>query len=236
MREDEIKRYIERLNNEDFAETIFLRQVNKFVDFARVWEKEPELNDSINLNIPSYRFFFIKNENRKYVGAVLDMTKDLHWYILEEERKKGHLTKALREAIIPYLFYDKEEDFEREIQRITIQFGIGKLNYKNSKKVAENVGFKPTNNDQTEFELSKGEFDWQYKNLDEKNGLISKPRFEVLRKRLILSYRQLIRISDELLVTCGDDKGLREAANEISYYNLKIEDIEWEYEKNENGF
>lgn len=234
MREEEIKEYIERLNRKDYAETIFLRQINKFVDFARVWEKEPELNDRISLVIPSYRFFFIKNENRKYVGAVLDMKKDLHWYILEDERKKGHLTKSLREAIIPYLFYDEEEYFEREVQRITIQFSNGELNYKNSRKVAESVGFKPINEDETEFELNKDEFDWQYENIDERNGLISKSRFEELRKRLILCYRQLIKISDELLVTCRDDKSLREAANKISYYNLRIEDIEWEYEKEKN--
>jgi len=231
MREEEIKKYIVRLNNDDFEETIFLRQINKFVDFARVWEKEPELNDRTSLDIPSYRFFFIKNENGKYVGAVLDMKKDLHWYILEEERKKGYLTRSLREAIIPYLFYEEEEYFEREVQRITIQFGIGELNYKNSRIVAESIGFKPINDDETDFELSKDEFDWQYENLDEKNGTISSSRFKELRKRLILYYRQLIKISDELLVTYGDDKDLREAANEISYFNLRIEDIEWENNK-----
>jgi hypothetical protein len=167
------------------------------------------------------------------------MKMDLHWYILEEDRKQGHLTKSLREAIIPYLFYDEEDGYDREVQRITIEFGIGELNYRNSKRVAESVGFKPINHDETEFELKKEEFDWQFENLDKKNGMISNARFEELRKRLILSYRQLIKISDELIVTCNDDKGLREAAYEISYFNLSIEDIQWEYEikkaKNENG-
>ena len=234
MREEEIKSYIDRLNKNDFEETIFLRQINKNVDLARVWEKEPELNDRIGTEIPSYQFFFIRNESGKYVGAVLDMRRDLHWFILEEERKKGHLTKSLKEAIIPYLFYD--EEYERKKQRITIEYGIGEINYKNSRKVAESLGFKPINESETEFELDKDEFDWQYENLDERNGTISKSRFKELRKRLIYSYRQLIKISDELLMTYDDDKELRDVARKVSYFNLRIEDIEWENKrKKENG-
>lgn len=229
MRGEEIKMYIQRLNKGCFAETIFLRRISRFVDFAIVWEKEPELNDIMNANIPSDRFFFIKNEKGKYVGAVLDMMRDLHWYILEEDRKQGYLTKSLREAIIPYLFYEKKESYKRDVQRITIEFGIGEINYKNSKKVAESIGFISINDGETEFELNKDDFDWQYEDLEEKNGTISTLRFEDLKKRLILSYRQLIKISDELLITYGDDKDLREAANELRYFNSKIDDIEWKY-------
>lgn len=228
MTEQEIKTYIEKLNSGNLGETIFLRQISKTVEVAMVWEQEPEVNDNISIGSPSYRFFFIKNDEGKYVGAVLDMARDLHWYILEEERKKGFLTTALREAILPYLFYD--EDDEREIQRITIESGIGKNNYLNSRKVADRLGFKLLNESESVFELKKEEFDWQFESLKERNGQISEERFIELRKRIIFSFRQLIKISDELLMTYGDDKDLRDIAKEVSYFNVRIEDIECKYE------
>ena len=225
MRKEEIKRYIDRLNNKEHKETIFLREINDLVEVAKVWEKEPESMTDIH----SYKFFFIKNDDNKYVGAVLDMHRDLHWYILEEERKKGHLTKSLREAIIPYLFYDDYE--ERKVQRITIDSGMSELNYSNSKKVAKRLGFKPTNQEQTEFELKKDDFDWKFERLEERNGTISKDRFKELRNRLALSYGQLLKISDELLMAYNDDKELKELTQKVKYFDIKIQDIEWENEK-----
>jgi|GEM_PF-401243 len=226
MKEEEIKKYIDKLNNREAKETIFLRRLNVSVDLARVWEKEPQLNDNTSISTPSYRFFFIRDENNKYVGAVLDMYKDLFWYVLKEERKKGYLTKALKEAIIPYLFYD--EFNERDEQRITINKGIGKVNYNNSRKVAEGLGFVPINEDESEFILSRDKFDWEYENIEEKNGSISAERFRELRNRLILSFRQTFKISDELLMAYCDDKGLRAVARELSYFSSKLEDIEYE--------
>lgn len=91
------------------------------------------MTDNIIVNFSSYRFFFIKNELNQYVGAVFDMYSDLHWYIVPQSRKQGHLTKALKESILPYLFNE-----ERDRQRITIEkAAIGKKNYLNSKNVAE---------------------------------------------------------------------------------------------------
>ncbi len=225
MRKEEIKRYIDRLNNKEHKETIFLREINDLVEVAKVWEKEPESMTDIH----SYKFFFIKNDDNKYVGAVLDMYRDLHWYILEEERKKGHLTKSLQEVIIPYLFYDDYD--ERKMQRITIDPEIGELNYNNSKKVAKSLGFKPTNQEQTEFELIKDDFDWKFERLEERNGTISKERFKELRNRLALSYAQLLKISDELLMAYNDDKELRELAQKVKYSDANIQEIEWEYEE-----
>lgn len=228
MTDREILEYIDRLNNGRSEESIFIRHISENIYFAKVWPDQSKMTDEIDEYPYSYEFFFIKNEQNQYVGAVLDMKIDLHWYIVPSERKKGHLTSALKESILPYLFHKG-----RENQRITIKKNsIGEQNYFNSRKVAEKIGFKPINDDETEFELSRDNFNFQYENLDEKNGIISKSRFEELRKRLISSYHQLIKISDELLMTYGDDKDLREAATDIIDYNSKIEDIEWEYEKN----
>lgn len=217
------------LNTNDYEETILLRKINKNVDLAKVWEKEPELNDTMEIAISSFHFFFIKDKKGNYVGAVLDMKRDLHWYIVKDKRKKGYLTKSLREAIIPFIF--SNEEIKRDIQRITIEHRIGEINYKNSKNVAESVGFKSVNESETEFELSKDKFDWQHEDIEEKNGTITKARFHELRKRLIHSYQQLIKISDELLMAYDDDKGLREVAEKVGYFKFRIDDIEWKINK-----
>jgi RimJ/RimL family protein N-acetyltransferase len=227
MRDREIRKYIDRLNNGNSSESIFARQISKSVDVAKVWTEQPKITDNIIGNFGSYRLFFVKNETDLYVGAVLDMYHDLHWYIVPEHRKKGYLTKALRESILPYLFYD-----EREIQKITIEKdSIGEKNYLNSRNVALKLGFKPINDFESEFELKQSNFNWENENLDETNSTIKTERFETLRKRVFYAYKTLYKISDELLMTVDDDKDLKEIANEVRKYTWKIEDLEWENKK-----
>ena len=227
MTEKEIRKYIDRLNKGIAAESIFVRQISQSVDVAKVWSKEPKMTDNIIGNFDSYRFFFIKNELNAYVGAVLDMYHDLHWYIVPKYRKKGYLSTALREAILPYIFYEV-----REIQRISIEHdAIGETNYINSKSVAEKLGFTAINESETEFELQKENFEWDYENLDDTNSEIDAKRFEILRKRAFFAYKILYKISDELLMTVNDDKELKEIADEVKKYTLKIEDLEWENKK-----
>lgn len=224
MTEKEIRKYIDRLNNGKASESIFTRQISKTVDVAKVWAVQPKMTDSIIGNFSSYRFFFIRNEINEYVGAVLDMYQDLHWYIIPKNRKQGYLTNALKGSILPYLFYD-----ERESQRITIdKNAIGEKNYLNSKNVALKLGFRPINDSETEFELKQIDFNWDDENLYEINSEINSERFKQLRKRAFYAFKTLYKISDELLMTVGDDKELKEVADEVRTYIWKIEDLEWE--------
>jgi hypothetical protein len=123
MTEKEIRKYINLLNKGVAVDSIFLRQINQLVEVAKVWSAEPKITDNISGNFCSYRFFFIKNELKEYVGAVFDMHNDLHWYIVPKFRKKGNLSRALKEAILPYIFE------ERETQKISIdRNAIGMVN------------------------------------------------------------------------------------------------------------
>ena len=117
MSNEEIKKYIDSINDGGFEESIFIRHLSESVFVAKVWAKQPCVTDSISES-NSYKFFFVKNELGKSIAAILDMYSDLHWYVLPNERKKGLLTKALREVVIPYLFYEREE------QRITIKKNV----------------------------------------------------------------------------------------------------------------
>ena len=227
MTEREIRKYIDRLNNGKSNELIFTRQISENVDVAKVWAKQPKMSDSIIGGFYSYRFFFIKDEENKYIGAVLDMYRDLHWYIVPKSRKNGYLTTSLKESILPYLFYD-----ERENQKITIQKNsIGEENYLNSKSVALRLGFKAINEEETEFELKESDFNWESENLKEINSEITSERFETLKKRVFYAFKTLYKISDELLMTVNNDLELKEVANEVRKYTWKIEEIEWENKK-----
>jgi len=225
MTEREIRKYIDRLNKGIANESIFSRQINKNVEVAKVWPEQSIMRDDIVEDCVSYRFFFIKNELNEYIGAVLDMHNDLHWYIIPKSRKRGYLTTALKESILPYLFYE-----ERDSLRITINYGaIGEKNYFNSKNVAINLGFKPINDIETEFELNREDFKWDLENLAEINSQINKERFEELRKRLVSTYRTLYKISDELLMAFDNDNELKEVANEVRKHLWKIENLENEH-------
>ena len=108
---------------------------------------------------------------------------------------------------------------------------IGEQNYLNSKRVAVKLGFKATNQDETEFDLKQSEFDWGNEKVNERNTEINPERLEELRKRIFYAYKTLYKISDELLMTFNDDKELKEVADEVSKYTWKIEDLEWENKK-----
>lgn len=221
MTEQQITEFINRINSNTHQNTIFLRPLSEKVDLAKVWESEPEIDDSLSTNLPSYKFFFIKNELQKYVGAVLDMDNDLHAVVLKEERKKGHLSKAMIETILPFIFYD-DRNYQRDVQRITIDEGI---NYENSKRVALRLGFEPVDKEESVFELKEVNFDWSNENLNERNRSIADHRISELRRRMVFAYKNLKKISDELLMAFDDDKGLDELAEPLRYFEFKIKDL-----------
>ena len=84
-------------------------------------------------------FYIIKNTRKKVVALIQDAYADLFWYVLPGNRKKGYLTKALKNTIINHLFLN------REVIKITInEGGIGKQMFHASQAVAVNCGFIKT--------------------------------------------------------------------------------------------
>jgi hypothetical protein len=228
MRNQEISAYIAKLNNGTGKETIFTRPLSKNVDLGKVWEKLPKPTDEIISNSGPYTIFFIKSDDGKYVGAVLDMYNDLHWFIKPLFRKKGYLSKALKSTILPYLFYEREE------QKVTIDINqIGEHNYSNSKRVVELLGFKKIETDRQEevYVLSKTDFDWSNELLEEENSKIGRERIDVLRKRAYYAANLLWMIQNELETKYGDCNELDEVVKEARNYTWKIEDLLFEYEK-----
>jgi hypothetical protein len=100
MTNESIEGYIDALNRNEFSEHIFRSILSDTVDYAKVWTDEPRGNV---VNEGSYNFYFIKNNVGVYVAAVLDMYSDLHVFVKKEYRKKGILSAAMNNVILPHL-------------------------------------------------------------------------------------------------------------------------------------
>lgn len=226
MTNEQLDNYIDQLNSGDYnPETIFLSKISNDVLYARIWTKEPEVTDQITGFPCSYEFFFIKDENDKFIGTVLDMASDLHWYIKKEFRKQGYLSRALRQTILPFLFRSRTE------QRVTIPVNdIGKEEYEKSRSVALSLGFKAVDENYLEFKLSKHTFNLTEVQIDRAKELIDRARLEILRKKVSFSMTMLMTVSDELKMKNLDDFGLEEQTRALAKYLMFIEDIPYDYQ------
>lgn len=132
MTEQNLRTLVIRLNKGSTKGLIFRRPLSDSVDFAKVWDSEPNQTDAIS-GFGPINFYFIKDSTNKYVGAVEDRTNDLHWFLLSAYRRRGRMKQALESTILPHLFLDRNE------QRITIQkTAIGQKNF----VASENLSFK----------------------------------------------------------------------------------------------
>ncbi|WP_323758278.1 hypothetical protein [Roseivirga sp.] len=224
MRYRDIRKYIDLLNKGNIEEVIFLRPISENVDLAKVWHRQSRKTGGV---VCSLDFFFIKNEDEIYIGAILDMCDDLHWYIVPKQRKKGYLTRALTNEVLPYIFLNG-----RESQRITVSPGLGRLAYLNSKSVATKVGFKSIDKEESVFLLEERDESFQDKTIQERNMGLSKDRCEILKRRVNDLSKELHKISDELKMAYGDDSCLKEISKEVYSYVHIIEDLEWKNDKN----
>lgn len=199
--------------------------IGKNVEIAHIWYKEG-FSDS---HVP-YTYFLIK-DNDNYVGAVLDMTHDLHWVVLPKHRKKGHLSKALKNVILPYLL----EKTDRLEQKISINRSqIGETNYQNSLRVALNVGFKQIDEENLVFDynsLDEEEYqlDFQYKGLPEEefNNCINQlqklaKQINIIGSKIELSYGKSIEEYS--------GKSIYERADNITILKHIFKDIKEDYE------
>jgi hypothetical protein len=227
MKDSEILEYLDRLNNGIYFDTIFIRQLSNDVDLGKVWPKFPMATDDVVDDYKPYTIFFIKSKNGEYVGAVLNMMSDLHWYMLPCFRKKGYLSKALKTTIIPYIFYEDGKDE----QMISIDINkIGKQNYSNSIRVAELLGFKSieTEKQKDVFILLKVDFDWSNEKLNEIKSKIRRERIDILRKRIHYAAKLLLITYNELEMSCDDYEDLKGVALKANLYSDIINDFKKE--------
>lgn len=219
MSNNSIEKILQQLNGtiNDMAFEIYKYQISDVVDYAKVWH-EPKPN-----HIEKSCLFFIK-DNNSYVGAVHILEDDLHWYVLEKERKKGHLTKALKTAILPFLF--KKLKLEKIILQIVSDYLVDAVA---SAKVAKSVGFKSANG--IDYYLYKDQFDFsssklsiKYLGMDDKEVDKLKNEINVISKRLEQIHTK-IEFSTGLVMSKYQKPTLKEIAVTINARKWSIDDM-----------
>ena len=227
MTEKYILQLINKLNRFPNYKDCVKVGISKNVELAHIWYKEG-FSDS---HVP-YTYFLIK-DNNKYIGAVLDMTHDLHWVVLPKHRKKGHLSKALKHVILPYLL----EETDRLEQKISINRNqIGEINYHNSLRVALNIGFKQIDEENLVFDynsLDEDEYQLDYNH----KGLTRKELdFEINELQKIA--KKLNKISSKIEFAFGKEieeyskPSLNDTANKVAYLKEVFKDMKYDFDKN----
>jgi len=233
MTDKYLNNLLNTLNKKQRKEHIFIRELDGKIDLAKVYIGIPKMTDSISSNdLSPYNLFCIKNMHKKYVGIVLDMGNDLHWFVKKKHRGNGYLTKALKESILPYIFQHESDE-----QRITInKYEIGEENFKASQKVALNVGFKlkHKNNDKFEYKLQNEEIEevgW----IEGNNKELSQKELKEIAKKVSFYSRKLIRLHTHLEMRYGMDNEtiyeFKEQIKSLRYFAFRIEDISYENKK-----
>lgn len=211
MTANQLQSFINKLNKGTYHKTIFKHQISKEVDFAKVWQSQN------TKEVQPFNFFFIKN-NDEYIGAVLLMCNDLHWYITPRYRGKGYLTNALKKIILPYIF----DELGREEQKITItESEIGKENYKCSSNVALNIGFKKL--DDINFVLKASDVAIHYDDTDKVYDGLDRSEVSTIKKELNTIAKRLHQINTQLENAFGKE------VNEYSNTSLKDMSIKVEF-------
>lgn len=147
MTDKQIQTIIDHFNRSSKKTIIISQPIGYNVEYGFVWTDV----DHYKLgDVSPYKFYFIKNDKNKCIGAILDMKTDLHWYVSPKSRKKGFLTNALRDSILPHLSRSKP------MQRVTIdENDIGKENFESSLHTAIKTGFR--------FETDRNSYIWGFR-------------------------------------------------------------------------
>lgn len=223
MTEKSIIAIINKLNRYPNYKNCIKHVLSKNVELAHVW-----INSIFYTNNPQ-TFFLIKNEI-EYVGAVLDMKTDLHWVIVPKYRKKGYLTTALKDAIIPYLF----SIVEREELKISInELAIGKEHFANSLNTALKIGFKKVDN--STFILKENDFDFSNEELDIKYKGLSDGEIEDISTELKGIAKKVSVINSKIELHLGQTPSsymkpsLSEMSSKLRYFTTLIDGIKHDY-------
>jgi hypothetical protein len=197
--------------------------ISNTVDLAHIW-----IENSICKHSPK-TFFLIKNDH-EYVGAVLDMKIDFHWVVLPKHRKKGYLTTALKEAIIPYLFIYLDNE---ELIVIINEFEIGKKNFENSSGTAFKVGFEKVDNKR--FVLVKNDFDFSNEKLHIKYNGLEDDEIEDISTELKAIARKVSVINSKIELSLGQSPAnymkpsLDIISDKLSYFTTLLDEIKHDY-------
>jgi hypothetical protein len=212
----ELEFLIESLNKKNTGELIFLKPLCGLVEYGKAFALKP------NLSLAHYepqKIYCIRNREGIYVAAVADGGTNLHWLVLKDYRRQGHLSAALQQIIMPHIFQHKRE------QRIIIDENLlDEGSFTASKKIAVKAGFVKTHDNEgvLTYQLQKpgGQVDKYFK--EPGSTVISRERMIVLKKQLNFISQSLLLVQTEIEIKRGVSKyseKLKDLSNDI-YRNM----------------
>ncbi|MBS7565532.1 hypothetical protein KHS38_14055 [Mucilaginibacter sp. Bleaf8] len=227
MTDKAIQEIIDHFNRKNSQAYIAAHPIGENVEYGVVW-KDIDFNKLGDVS--PYRFYFIKNKKGKCIGAVLDMNMDLHWYIVPAARKKGFLTNALIQFILPHLSKIRKE------QIITInRSDIGDDNFEASLKTANLAGFKMVGEKGDKIVCSQKLFKYKKTMLRERFVGISYEQMVKQREKMNVVIGNLWQIKAEVEMKLGKSKLTRELDRYIDklelYRGLKLDDAVYDFEQ-----
>ena len=227
MTDKTIQAIIDYFNRKNSKAHIAAHPIGKNVEYGVVW-KDIDFNKLGDVS--PYRFYFIKNGKGKCIGAVLDMNMDLHWYIDPVARKKGFLTNALIQVILPHLARIRKE------QRITINRDeIGDENFESSLKTAKLAGFNLVVEMASKIECSQRLAKYRKVPIEESYPGISYEQMVKQREKMNGVIGNLWQIKSEIEMKLGASKLTRELDRYIDklelYRGVKLDDAVYDFEQ-----
>ena len=227
MTDKTIQVIINHFNRENPQTFIAAHSIGENVEYGVVWE---DIDFNKLGDVSPYRFYFIKNGKGKCIGAVLDMNRDLHWYIDPIARKKGFLINALTQVILPHLARIRKE------QHITInRDDIGEENFEASLKTANKAGFTLVGEMASKIECSQKLFKYRKVLLKESHPGISYEKMVKQREKMNVVIGNLWQIKSEVEMKLGESKLTREMDRYIEklqlYRSLKLDDAVYDFEQ-----
>lgn len=203
MTDKDYKSLLRRLNSKKPNRLIQLRPLSESVDYAKVWNKMPKYSNgacSYEYSKLPYNFYFIKNSEGKYVSCVFDMENDLHVFTLPKHRKKGYLTRAIKEVVLNHIFLLRDE--------VSITIDSNHHTEKSlfvAEKIALDLGFEKQSDNSSEkvFILNKSEYK-ALSPITEKYPGIEEKRMIELKKEINCLYQNLRLIQTEIEMKMND--------------------------------
>lgn len=193
MTEDDLIDLIRRYNEDDWDRPFFSFAISDKVILASVWDEYPT---GKGVDERGHCFYFVLDKS-ECVAIVSDMgPSNLHWYVLEKHRKRGIMSGALKNTILPHLFSG-----EREEQRATYKSTV-------QKDYLKNQGFAAVKGEEGLYYLHQ--LDVEVFNVNE---IKRKPVTQLQKEQTCIDVR---RIKSELQVIidrvkyCSDDGYFRE--------------------------
>jgi hypothetical protein len=135
MTEKAFEEILSNLDKKNASSELMISHLTDNVYYGLLWKYNLQILKTHSSLSPK-KLYLIQNDSGKWASIVYDSGSDLHWYTLKGNRSKGILFRALQNYILPHIFQ------MRKAKEITVSIDPEIPEYKASKNLALNLGFK----------------------------------------------------------------------------------------------